>query len=387
MGSTQRQRDYNPQNRNRGRGRGEGLGRRLECTDDPRTTAVDRRSTPSARADRQDLLPMFRCPDPGVFADLIMMGLSAIFPLVSKLSGKGHLMGGSSAHTNPPPGRRRRSTTALLCVALLADDATAIRAYQCCASSSSRGGSRRRSRLASPRLCDERQVLGDPATILGFGEALRQGDVSPQLEPGSMPPTISRGIDGLEVLREDELRQLEELDEPAVPMLTLTLTLTLALALTLTLTLTLTCVQAHVVHGEDQARRKVDRAQPQAEEEGGSRGALRGRGGGRLAHDHRALRRLRLQRLDPRAHLPLPRLVVVLGHAGKDDVRALLLCPTAAPLADTRIEEQDVRVGHLRMCYSAGTAKSEHSPTRALRWVLRSLASAVLAVRARRTGT
>ena len=49
------------------------MGRRLECTDDPRTTAVDRRSTPSARADRQDLLPMFRCPDPGVFADLIMI--------------------------------------------------------------------------------------------------------------------------------------------------------------------------------------------------------------------------------------------------------------------------------------------------------------------------
>ena len=142
---------------------------------------------------------------------------------------------------NPPPGRRRRSTAALLCVALLADDATAIRAYdatairayQCCASSSSR----RRSRLATPRLCDERKVLGDPATILGFGEALLQGDVSPQLEPESMPaPTISRGIDGLEVLREDELRQLEELDEPAVPMLTLTLTPTLTLTLTLTAT-------------------------------------------------------------------------------------------------------------------------------------------------------
>ena len=112
-----------------------------------------------------------------------------------------------------PPSRRRRST-ALLCVALLADDATAIRAYQCCASSSSR----RRSRLASPRLCDDRQVLGDPATILGFGEALQQGDVSPQLDLGSMP-TISQGIDGLEMLREDELRQLEALDEPAVPML------------------------------------------------------------------------------------------------------------------------------------------------------------------------
>ena len=137
---------------------------------------------------------------------------------------------------NPPPGRRRRSTAALLCVALLADDATAIRAGQCCASSSSR----RRSRLASPRLCDERQVLGDPATILGFGEALLQGDVSPQLEPESMPPTISRGIDGLEVLREDELRQLEELDEPAVPMLTLTLTLPLTLTLTLSLSPTLT---------------------------------------------------------------------------------------------------------------------------------------------------
>ena len=44
-------------------GRSDPLGRRLECTDtDPRTTAVDRRSTPSARADRQDPLPMFRCP-------------------------------------------------------------------------------------------------------------------------------------------------------------------------------------------------------------------------------------------------------------------------------------------------------------------------------------
>ena len=30
--------------------------------DRPRTTAVDRRSTPSARADRQEPLPMFRCP-------------------------------------------------------------------------------------------------------------------------------------------------------------------------------------------------------------------------------------------------------------------------------------------------------------------------------------
>ena len=115
-----------------------------------------------------------------------------------------------------PPSRRRRST-ALLCVALLADDSRSVRAYQCCASSSSR----RRSRLASPRLCDDRdrQALGDPATILGFGEALRQGDVSPQLELGSMPPTISQGIDGLEMLREDELRQLEALEEPAAPML------------------------------------------------------------------------------------------------------------------------------------------------------------------------
>ena len=34
----------------------------LEYTDNPRTTAVDRRSTPSARADRQAPLPMFRCP-------------------------------------------------------------------------------------------------------------------------------------------------------------------------------------------------------------------------------------------------------------------------------------------------------------------------------------
>ena len=31
----------------------------------PRTTAVDRRSTPSARADRQEPLPMFRCPGSG----------------------------------------------------------------------------------------------------------------------------------------------------------------------------------------------------------------------------------------------------------------------------------------------------------------------------------
>ena len=43
-------------------GRSDPLGRRLEYTDNPRTTAVDRRSTPSARADRQEPLPMFRCP-------------------------------------------------------------------------------------------------------------------------------------------------------------------------------------------------------------------------------------------------------------------------------------------------------------------------------------
>ena len=29
---------------------------------EPSTAAVDRRSTPSARADRQEPLPMFRCP-------------------------------------------------------------------------------------------------------------------------------------------------------------------------------------------------------------------------------------------------------------------------------------------------------------------------------------
>ena len=37
--------------------------------DRPRTTAVDRRSTPSARADRQEPLPMFRCPGCQVFLD------------------------------------------------------------------------------------------------------------------------------------------------------------------------------------------------------------------------------------------------------------------------------------------------------------------------------
>ena len=44
---------------------------RLECTDPPPyLTAVDRRSTPSAQADRQDPLPMFRCPGlPGFPAD------------------------------------------------------------------------------------------------------------------------------------------------------------------------------------------------------------------------------------------------------------------------------------------------------------------------------
>merc|ERR1719162_1173242 len=114
---------------------------------------------------------------------------------------------------SPRNPRRRRSTVALLCVTLLTDDATAIRACQCCTSS------RRRSRLASPRLCDDRQTLGDPSTMPWIDEALRQGDVSPQLELGSIPPTISQGIDGLEMLREDELRQLEALDEPAVPML------------------------------------------------------------------------------------------------------------------------------------------------------------------------
>ena len=43
-------------------GRSDPLGRRLESRVNPRTTAVDRRSTPSARADRQEPLPMFRCP-------------------------------------------------------------------------------------------------------------------------------------------------------------------------------------------------------------------------------------------------------------------------------------------------------------------------------------
>merc|ERR1719162_1724497 len=114
---------------------------------------------------------------------------------------------------SPRNPRRRRSTVALLCVTLLTDDATAIRACQCCTSS------RRRSRLASPRLCDDRQALGDPSTMPWIDEALRQGDVSPQLELGSIPPTISQGIDGLEMLREDELRQLEALEEPAAPML------------------------------------------------------------------------------------------------------------------------------------------------------------------------
>ena len=43
--------------------------RRLEYTDNPRTTAVDRRSTPYARADRQAPLPMFRCPGSPGFPD------------------------------------------------------------------------------------------------------------------------------------------------------------------------------------------------------------------------------------------------------------------------------------------------------------------------------
>jgi len=41
----------------------------LEYTDNPRTNAVDRRSTPSARADRQEPLPMLRCPGCRVFPD------------------------------------------------------------------------------------------------------------------------------------------------------------------------------------------------------------------------------------------------------------------------------------------------------------------------------
>ena len=38
------------------------LGPPSRAGDRPRTTAVDRRSTPSARADRQEPLPMLRCP-------------------------------------------------------------------------------------------------------------------------------------------------------------------------------------------------------------------------------------------------------------------------------------------------------------------------------------
>ena len=51
-------------------GRSDPLGRRLEYTDNPRTTAVDKRSTPSVKADRQEPLPTFRCPGlPRVFPD------------------------------------------------------------------------------------------------------------------------------------------------------------------------------------------------------------------------------------------------------------------------------------------------------------------------------
>ena len=45
-------------------------------------TAVDRRSTPSAQADRQDPLPMFRCP--GLMADEpVSFAICPLFPPVT----------------------------------------------------------------------------------------------------------------------------------------------------------------------------------------------------------------------------------------------------------------------------------------------------------------
>ena len=54
--------------------------------DRPRTTAVDRRSTPSARADRQEALPMFRCPGSPGFPDHLITVCSCVYgggPLTS----------------------------------------------------------------------------------------------------------------------------------------------------------------------------------------------------------------------------------------------------------------------------------------------------------------
>jgi hypothetical protein len=99
-------------------------------------------------------------------------------------------------------------TACLLCLALLTDAATALRAYRCCAATP-----RRRWRAAVPRLCNEQRTLGDPATMPAIDAALRQDAVAPQL--GAEAPAISRGVDGLEPLREDELSELEELEEPA----------------------------------------------------------------------------------------------------------------------------------------------------------------------------
>ena len=53
--------------------------------DRPRTTAVDRRSTPSARADRQEPLPMFRCPGCRVFPDHLITFLSSLSSLASQM--------------------------------------------------------------------------------------------------------------------------------------------------------------------------------------------------------------------------------------------------------------------------------------------------------------
>ena len=56
------------------------LGRRLEYADNPRTTAVDRHSTPSARAGRQEPLSMFRFHGLPSFPDRKGIGKAEHFP-------------------------------------------------------------------------------------------------------------------------------------------------------------------------------------------------------------------------------------------------------------------------------------------------------------------
>ena len=106
------------------------------------------------------------------------------------------------------------------------------------------------------------------------------------------------------------------------------------------------CVEPSVIDCEKRRGGKVDGLQPKRKEEAGPLGALRGCGGRRLAQNESALSRVRLELLECRLHLVLPRLRVASCNARQHDVRPLLLRPSAPPLTRAGVEKQHLKGGH-----------------------------------------